>query len=194
MDPAPHLAVCYLPIPDTIGSADLRTAKVWALANVGNQERPLAPASDLGVDAHRVPVFGAVPADLVLLVVCVDLYRASRSGEVDQVYVLVVGPDVLQLDTGGAVELNGVLDILPPLPDELDLHAGLLQDLAHGRLVGKLVSLYVTAWRQPHPQLAVVVQQDLPVPYHEDRHREVPARTNLSHGPQGTPYPQRPVR
>jgi hypothetical protein len=61
--------------------------------------------------------------------------------------MLVARPDVFQLDTRGAVELNGVLDVLAPLPDELDLHAGLLENLAHGRVVWKFVSVYVTTRR-----------------------------------------------
>ena len=65
----------------------------WSLSNIGGEERPLAPAPDLGVDGHRFPVFGAVPADSVLAVVSVDLYRVSRSGEVDEVYMLMVGAD-----------------------------------------------------------------------------------------------------
>jgi hypothetical protein len=72
------------------------------------RERPLAPASDLCVDGHREPVFGTVPADLIFAVDRVDLRRAPRSGEVDQVYVLVSGPDVLKLYPRGAVKLNGV--------------------------------------------------------------------------------------
>ncbi len=61
--------------------------------------------------------------------------------------MLVIGPNVLQLDTRGTVELNWVLDVLAPLPHELDLHTGLLEDLAHGRVVWKFSSFYVaTRW------------------------------------------------
>jgi hypothetical protein len=45
-------------------------------------------------------------------------------------------PDVLPLHPCGAVELDGVVDIRTPLPHEFDLHAGFLEDLAHGRVVG----------------------------------------------------------
>src|SRR5215204_5230848 len=121
------------------------------------RQRPLAPASDLCVDDHRDPVFGTVPADLVFAIECVDLRRAPRSGEVDQVYVLVSGPDVLQLYPCGAVKLNGVGYVLAPLPHEFGLHARLLQDLAHGRVVGKLVSFYVPARREPDPELTMEV-------------------------------------
>jgi hypothetical protein len=117
------------------------------------RERPLAPAGDLCVDGHRAPVFGTVPADLVFAVYRVDLRRAPRSGEVDQVYVLVSGPDVLKLYPRGAVKLCGVGYVLAPLPHEFGLHARLLQDLAHGRVVGKLVSFYVPARREPSPDL-----------------------------------------
>jgi hypothetical protein len=69
--------------------------------------------------------------------------------------VLVSGLDILELYTRGAVELDGVLDIFAPLPHEFDLHARLLQDLAYGRVVGKLVTFYVPARRGPHPELAM---------------------------------------
>jgi hypothetical protein len=66
--------------------------------------------------------------------------------------VLVSRPDVLKLYPCGAVKLYRILDILAPLPDELGLHARLLQDLAHGRVVGKLISFYVPARREPYPE------------------------------------------
>jgi hypothetical protein len=53
--------------------------------------------------------------------------------------------------------LDGILDIFAPLPHQFDLHARLLQDLAHGRVVGELVSFYVPARREPHPELTVEV-------------------------------------
>jgi hypothetical protein len=71
------------------------------------------------------------------------LIASQSSGPVDQVYVLVSGTDVLQLHPGEAVELDGVLDVLAPLPLQLDLDAGLLEDFTHGRVVGKLVALDV---------------------------------------------------
>jgi hypothetical protein len=67
----------------------------------------------------------------------------------------VSGPDVLELYPRGAVKLNGILDILTPLPDKFDLHASLLENLAHGRVVGKLVSFYMPARRKPHPEFAM---------------------------------------
>src|SRR5919107_58043 len=91
-------------------------------------KRPLAPAFDFGIQGHRVPVFGTVPADPVLVVLCGNLRRATRSGEVDQVYVLVPWTDILQLHPGGAVELDGVIDVFAPLPHQLDLDAGLHED------------------------------------------------------------------
>src|SRR4028118_407461 len=102
---------------------------------------PLAPALDLGVDAHLVPVLGVVPPNLVLSEALVDLDASFRLGEVDKVYMLVSGPDVLKLHPRGAVKLKGVFDVRTPLSYQLDLHAGLLQHLAHGRVVWKFVSL-----------------------------------------------------
>src|SRR5829696_10551310 len=64
----------------------------------------------------------------------------SRSG-----YVLVPRLDVLQLDACGAVELDGVLHVLAPLPHQLDLRAGLLEDLTHGCVVGKFTLFYMAA-------------------------------------------------
>ena len=83
-----------------------RSCKALSLSIFRDQERLFAPALDFGVDDHRVPVFGTVPADLVFAVDRVDLRRAPRSGEVDQVYVLVSWPDVLELPRG-AVKLDG---------------------------------------------------------------------------------------
>ena len=103
-----------------------------------------------------------------------DLGGAKRLGEVDQVYVLVAGPDVLELHPGGPVELDGILYILALLPHELDLDTRLLYNLAHRRLVRKFISFYMTTRRKPHPQLAVVVQEHPPLPHHEDCDREVP--------------------
>ena len=57
----------------------------------------------------------------------------------------------------GAVKLNGVGYVLAPLPHEFGLHARLLQDLALGRVVGKLVSFYVPARREPYPELTMEV-------------------------------------
>ena len=48
-------------------------------------------------------------------------------------------------------------------------------EVGYRRVVGQLVPLDVPAGRQPHPELAVPVEQDPSVPHHEDRHREVPA-------------------
>src|SRR5918994_188311 len=79
-------------------------------------ERPFAPASDLRVQGHLIPVFGTVPSDLVLTVVLVDSGGAGELGEVDQVYVLVPGADVLELYPRRSVELHGVGDVLAPPP------------------------------------------------------------------------------
>ena len=76
-----------------------------------------------------------------------DLGGAKRLGEVDQVYVLVAGPDVLELHPGGPMELDGVLYILALLPHELDLDTRLLYNLAHRRLVGKLIAFDMTTRR-----------------------------------------------
>src|SRR5215218_8040239 len=79
-------------------------------------ERPFAPAPNLRVQGHLIPVFGALPSDLVLAVVLVDPGGAGGLGEVDQVYVLVPGADVLDLYPRRSVELFGVGDVLAPLP------------------------------------------------------------------------------
>jgi hypothetical protein len=73
------------------------------------------------------------------------------------------------------VKLNGILHILTPLPHKFDLHASLLENLAHGRVVGKLVSFYMPARRKPHPEFAMEMQEYFAPPYYEDRDREVPA-------------------
>ena len=111
-----------------------------------------------------------------------DLGGAKRLGEVDQIYVLMTGPDVLELHPGGPMELDGVLYILALLPHELDLDTRLFYNLAHRRLVWKLISFYMTTRRKPHPELAVVVQEHLPLPHHEDCDREVPACSLGTHG------------
>jgi hypothetical protein len=59
--------------------------------------------------------------------------------------VLVPRLDVLQLDACGAVELDGVLHVLAPLPHQLDLQAGLLEDLTHGCVIGKFTLFYMAA-------------------------------------------------
>ena len=56
---------------------------------------------------------------------------------------------------------------------------------------GQLVRFYVSARREPHPELAMQVEKHLPVPHHEDRDRKMPARLLMSHGLQGTPGPPR---
>jgi hypothetical protein len=54
------------------------------------------------------------------------------------------------------------------------------------------VALDVPAWREPHPQLAVAVQEHLPLKDHKDRDREVPASLFGAHMGQG--YTRVPVR
>jgi hypothetical protein len=45
------------------------------------------------------------------------------------------------------MELDGILHVLAPLPHQLDLHTGLLKNLAHGRIVRKFTSFYMaTRW------------------------------------------------
>jgi len=105
-----------------------------------------------------------------------DLGGAKRLGEVDQVYVLVAGPDILELYPGGPVELDGILYILTLLSHELDLDTRLLHNLAHGGLIRQLIPFDVPARREPHPQLAVEVQEHFSLPHHEHSYRKVPAR------------------
>jgi hypothetical protein len=57
--------------------------------------------------------------------------------------VLVPWLDVLHLHPGGTVQLYGILDVFAPLPYLLDSDPGLFEHLAHGRVVGKLVFLYM---------------------------------------------------
>jgi hypothetical protein len=155
------------------------------VAFVRDEERPLAPTHDLGVDIHCVPVFGTVPANSVAFVIRGDLRGTARSGEVDQIYMLVPRSDVLKLHPCGPAELNRILDVLAPLPHQFGLHAGLLEDLAHRSVVGEFVSFDMPAWRDPHPKLAVEVQKYFPFPYHEDRHREMPACSLRTHSVAG---------
>src|SRR5215213_384256 len=151
--------------------------KNTALLGIKNSHGPFAPAADLCVDVHRAPILGTVPSDPISAVIVMDLGGANRLGEVDQVYVLVAGPDVLELHPCGPVELDGVLYILALLPHELDLDTRLLHNLAHSRLVGKFIWLYMTTRRKPHRQLAVEVQEHFPLPHHEHSHRKMPARS-----------------
>jgi hypothetical protein len=51
----------------------------------------------------------------------------------------------------------------------------LLENLAHGRVVRKLVSYYVATRWQPYAELAMEMQEHLALPHHEHRNREVPA-------------------
>ena len=113
-------------------------------------ERTLAPAAHLGVDVHPIPVLGAVPTDLVLAIALPYLRRACRTGEVDQVYVLVPRTYILELHPGGPAKLHGILHVLAPLPDELDFQAGLFEDLTQRGVVGELVPLYVLPYLHIH--------------------------------------------
>ncbi len=72
------------------------------------------------------------------------------------------------------MELYRVFDIFTLFADQVHLQAGPLKDLAHGRVIGELVSLYVAAGRELHTELAVEVKKN--IPFHEDRDRKVPAR------------------
>src|ERR671916_1868933 len=130
------------------------------------RESALEPAPDLGVHAHAVPVLGAVPADPIVAVLLVDAGGTVGPGEVDQVYVLVPRPDVLELHPGGPVKLDGVGHILPPLPYQLDPQPRLLPHLADRRFVGELVSFYVATRRKPDAKLAVEMQEHLALPHH----------------------------
>ncbi len=85
------------------------------------------------------------------------------------------------------MQLHGVRDIIAPLADQLHIWPGLLEDLANGRIVRKFTFFYMATWREPHAELAVKVQEYLPLPHHEDRDREMPAEVFLLHGVQGTP-------
>jgi hypothetical protein len=140
------------------------------------RERLLAPAADFGVYRHPVPVLRIVPADPVFAVVLVNLGGAYGSGEVDQVYVLMPWSDVLELHPRGPVELHGLQNILALVAHKLHPQARLLEDVAYGRVIGELVLFYVSAGREPHVEFAVTVEENLALPRHEDRDREVPSR------------------
>jgi hypothetical protein len=99
--------------------------------------------------------------------------------------VLVPGPDVFELHPGRSMQLHGVGYVLAPFPHELSPQSRLLPDLAQRGLIGQLAIFDVPARREPHPQLAVPVQEDLPLPHDEDSDREVPVGTPGSHKSQG---------
>src|SRR5690606_22974757 len=63
------------------------------------------------------------------------------------------------------------------LAAELDRHAGLLEHLAHGGLVGQLSGLDVAAGRQPQAELAVAVEQHAAAPDDEGAHGPVAGRS-----------------
>ncbi len=57
--------------------------------------------------------------------------------------MLVPGADILELHPRGTVELHGLFDVLALFSDQLHAQASLFEDLAHGRVVGYLVPLYM---------------------------------------------------
>lgn len=89
--------------------------------------------------------------------------------------MLVTGADVLKLYPRRPVELHGVLDVFALFTDESYFQASLFEDLADGGIVRKLVSLYVSAWREPHNELAVPVQEDFLLPHHKHSDCEMPS-------------------
>src|SRR5215204_320232 len=162
--------------------ASPRGVAVRRLRSTERGESALAPSTNLGVDVHPVPVLGAIPADFILAEALPYLRRACRTGEVDQVYVLVPRAYVFELHARRPAELHGVLHVLAPLPDELDFQAGLFEDLAQRGLVGELFALYVPPRGEPHAELAMQMQQHLAPPHHEHRDRKVPTRVLRLHG------------
>jgi hypothetical protein len=104
-------------------------------------EGPLAPTADFGAHAHTVPVFGAVPANLLFAKTLVDTGGARGLGEVDQVYMLAPRPNVLELHPRGATELHRVRNVLALVAHELHPQAGLFEDFADGRIIRELVLL-----------------------------------------------------
>ena len=72
-----------------------------------------------------------------------DLRGTGGYGEVDQVYVLVTGADILKLYPRWPVKLHGVPDVFAPFAGESYLQSGLFEDLTGGGAVRELVSLYV---------------------------------------------------
>ncbi len=104
-----------------------------------------------------------------------DFCGADGYGEVDQVYVLVTGADVLELYPRRPVELHGVLDVFALFTGESYLQTGLFEDLADCGIVRKLVSLYVSAWWESRAELAVQMQEDFLLPHHEHGDCEMPA-------------------
>jgi len=107
-----------------------------------------APATDFGVDVHGVPVLGAMPADFIFGELIPDIRGAGGVGEVDQIYMLMPRPDVLQLHPSRTMELHRIIDIVPLLPHQLDPEARLLEDLAQSGFIREFVSLYMSL--NPH--------------------------------------------
>jgi hypothetical protein len=60
--------------------------------------------------------------------------------------MLMSGGDVLELHPGGTVKLHGIFDVFALFADQLHVQAGLLEDLAHGRVIRKFTLFYMATW------------------------------------------------
>lgn len=107
----------------------------------------------------------------------------ARPREVDEADVLVGFGDAVNVqeawgDEGAGAGLGGG----GAFPDQLDLEAAFLSDLAEGGLFGVLVELDMSAERQPFAEPAMVDEQDLAVLDDEDGDREVDFLMDVRHG------------
>ena len=82
--------------------------------------RALAPAPDLGVHVHAIPVFGAVPADLIFGELLADFRRGTSPGSppapLAQTYCRAVHPRLCVAKSQHALKLRfrAVVDGGPP--------------------------------------------------------------------------------
>lgn len=136
-------------------------------------QRQLDPGGDLVREAQGRGRGAGVPAQAVLAAGELAAVGLDRPCEVDEVHVLVAGGDVLELHAPRPDELARAGGVHGAVADELDRHAGLLEHLAHGGLVGQLSGLDVAAGRQPQAELAVAVEQHAAAPDDEGAHGPV---------------------
>ena len=103
--------------------------------------------------------------------------------EVDEADVLVGVGNAVDVeeawgDEGAGAGLGGG----GAIPDQIDLQAAFLADLAEGGLLGVLVQLDMPAERQPFAEAAMVDEQDLAMLDDEHGDREVDLLVDVRHG------------